>query len=59
MCKDPGEIVFGNRRYEGSQAGKYIQYWCLDDKYKLVGSARITCLKSGQWSAPKPKCERT
>ena len=58
MCKDPGNIAFGNRRQEGFQAGKSIQYWCYD-AYTLKGSARITCQKSGQWSAPKPVCSRT
>ena len=62
MCKDPGEISFGNRRVEGLQAEKYIQYWCFDNYY-LVGSVersvRIKCLETGEWSAPKPKCECT
>ena len=57
-CKDPGEISSGNRRVEGVQAGKYIQYWCFES-YDLIGSARIKCLETGEWSAPKPKCERT
>ena len=62
MCKDPGEITFGNRRVEGLQPGKYIQYWCFD-YYNLTGSVersvRIKCLETGEWSAPKPKCECT
>ena len=58
MCKDPGEISFGNRRVEGLQAGKYIEYWCYDS-YNLIGSVRIKCLETGEWSASKPKCKRT
>lgn len=57
MCDDPGDIANGNRRYDGFQVGKFIIYWCYD-AYELVGSARITCEKNGQWSASKPKCER-
>ena len=62
MCKDPGEISFGNRRVEGLQAGKYIQYWCFDYYNLTVSvepSVRIKCLETGEWSAPKPKCECT
>ena len=62
MCKDPGYTVSGNRRVEGLLAGKYIEYWCFPG-FNLIGSAersvRIKCLETGEWSAPKPKCERT
>ena len=57
MCDDPGDIVFGNRRYDGFQVGKTVIYWCYD-AYELVGSPRITCKNNGRWSASKPKCER-
>ncbi|XP_073244349.1 sushi, von Willebrand factor type A, EGF and pentraxin domain-containing protein 1-like isoform X2 [Porites lutea] len=56
MCDDPGDIAFGNRRYDGFQAGKTIIYWCYD-AYELVGSPRMTCQNNGRWSASKPKCE--
>ncbi|XP_078348020.1 uncharacterized protein LOC144633100 [Oculina patagonica] len=57
MCKDPGEITYGNRRVDGMQAGKYIKYWCIGDVYKLVGSAILKCLDTGEWDNPTPKCE--
>ncbi|XP_078348103.1 sushi, von Willebrand factor type A, EGF and pentraxin domain-containing protein 1-like isoform X1 [Oculina patagonica] len=57
MCKDPGEITYGNRQVDGMQAGKYIKYWCIGDAYKLVGSAILKCLDTGEWDNPPPKCE--
>ncbi|KAJ7383514.1 Complement receptor type [Desmophyllum pertusum] len=56
MCKEPSDIRYGNKRVAGLQAGKYAQYWCYDS-FTLVGSARITCLGTGKWSASPPKCQ--
>ena len=58
MCNDPGDISNGNRREDGFQAGKFVQYWCWEN-YKLIGSAIIRCLETGKWSSPKPRCENT
>ena len=37
--------------------GSWAEYSC-DPGFRLVGSARSDCTKSGRWSDPKPVCER-
>ncbi|EDO43337.1 predicted protein, partial [Nematostella vectensis] len=59
FCKDPGDIPYGNRdkgRSDSShRVGTSIRYWCFPGT-QLVGSAVITCMKSGDWSDKTPNC---
>ena len=34
------------------------QYGCIQESFQIIGNSSITCLHSGEWSNPPPRCRR-
>ena len=60
-CDSPPDVTNGTRILNVTQKDVYelhdvVQYACVYDTFKMRGNDSITCLYSGQWSQPPPKC---
>lgn len=59
QCPSPPNIKNGQHDSTGVQVfipGTSVKYYC-DPGYVLTGKTRVTCLTSGTWSIPYPRCE--
>ena len=54
-CGDPGIAGNGTRIGDNFYYNSTITYSC-NDGYNLTGTATLTCLSDGTWSAPMPTC---
>ncbi|KAL9963293.1 hypothetical protein ACROYT_G032478 [Oculina patagonica] len=57
---DPGNIHYGQRKHDGFELGKPVEYRCLPG-FTMQGSNILTCTRTGAWDKVKPNCtcERT
>ncbi|XP_078381974.1 CUB and sushi domain-containing protein 3-like isoform X2 [Oculina patagonica] len=60
ICMDPGNIHYGQRKHDGFELGKPVEYRCLPG-FTMQGSNILTCTRTGAWDKVKPNCtcERT
>ncbi|NXS60362.1 CR2 protein, partial [Brachypteracias leptosomus] len=59
QCPSPPKIKNGQHESKGVQVffpGTSVKYSC-DPGYVLTGKTTVSCLKSGTWSIPYPRCE--
>lgn len=49
---------FQHGRVRGSRKVNSIVRFTCSRRYYLIGLKRLTCLKTGEWSGPRPKCLR-
>ena len=51
-----GVVIVNHTQQEEHQLHDVIQYACANETFKMIGKSSITCLYSGEWSHPPPKC---
>lgn len=56
-CPTPGPISDGYMDGKETTYGSDINYFC-NDGFRLVGTARLSCLATAMWSAEFPTCEK-
>ncbi|NWV73124.1 DAF factor, partial [Dasyornis broadbenti] len=59
LCPSPPNIRNGQHDSKGVKEfipGMSVRYHC-DPGYALTGKATVSCLPSGSWSIPYPRCE--
>lgn len=60
LCPEPESTPNGKYRYLNRATtpvvGSQLEYTC-EGTHTLVGEMVLTCLNTGQWSAPTPTCE--
>lgn len=54
-CDDPGQVANATRRVDPFTVGGRAIYTC-DIGFQAEGERQLTCMASGQWSAPLPRC---
>lgn len=54
-CGHPGQLSNGALRGENFTYRNEVVYSCADG-YRLEGTARLTCMGNGSWSAARPRC---
>ncbi|XP_078348139.1 protein lev-9-like isoform X2 [Oculina patagonica] len=55
ICKDPGSLPNGQRKHNGFELGKQVEYRCLPG-FTMQGSSTLTCTRTGAWDKVKPSC---
>ena len=60
-CDSPPDIPNSTVMIDGIQKDVYylhdvVQYACVNEAFDMRGNRSITCLHSGQWSHPPPRC---
>ena len=61
ICDSPPDVTDSTVVVNSTQKDVYqlhdvVQYACVNDTFKMIGNASITCRYSGQWSQSPPKC---
>ena len=61
ICDSPPVVTDGTRILNTTQKDVYqlhdmVQYACVNNTFEMRGNDSITCLYSGQWSQPPPRC---
>ena len=62
-CDSPPDVTNGTRILNATRKNTYelhdvVQCKCVDETFKMIGNRSITCLYSGEWSHPTPKCKQ-
>ena len=60
-CDSPPVVTNGTTILNITQKDVYklhdvVQYACVNEAFQMKGNSTITCLYSGEWSLPPPKC---
>ena len=60
-CGSPPDVTDGIVMVNVTEKDVYqlhdvVQYACVDNSFEMVGNDSLTCLYSGKWSDPPPKC---
>ena len=60
-CDSPPDVTNTSRLLNVTQKDicqlhNVVQYECINETFEIIGKSTISCLYSGQWSHPPPKC---
>ena len=60
-CDSPPDVTNGTKILNATQKDVYqlhevVQYACVNDTFNMIGNSSISCLHSGHWTHPPPRC---
>ena len=60
-CDSPPDVPNGMQILNITQKSAYelhdvVQYACVNEAFEMIGKSNTTCLYSGEWSRPSPRC---
>ena len=60
-CDSPPDVTNSTRMLNATQKAVYhlhdvVQYTCINETFEVRGNSSTTCLYSGEWSHPPPRC---
>ena len=56
-CPDPGEVSNAQRTDTDVFTTTTVVLYECNAGFRLNGASALTCLSTGQWSAPRPTCQ--